>query len=223
MADPSAHTMADPSAHTMKDPIASRGALRKRNGPHMKTKRHRILLVDDDADERFLTSRALRKVLANGSTLNEVNSGDEAIAYMIGEDKFADRKNFPFPSLVITDLNMDHGDGFDVLEFMQGNPAWSVLPRIIYSSSDDDDDVRTSFLLGASAYHKKATNGEKVEKLLCEILAYWSTSHVPPVDETGRVLTTNSYGRRGERYPQPKGGNVMKRPGADRSDRPPRP
>ena len=148
--------------------------------------------------------------------MNVVSSGEEAIAYMIGEDKFADRKEFPFPTLVITDLNMDRGDGFDVLEFMQGNPGWSVVPRIVYSSSDDDDDVRTSFLLGASAYHQKPGQGGETEKLLREILAYWSTSHIPPVDETGRLVATKSVGRRGGRYPQPDGGKSMKRPSRSR-------
>lgn len=178
----------------------------------MKSKSHRILLVDDDADEQFFTSRALRKILAIGATVNVVASGDEAIAYMIGEGKFADRKEFPFPSLVITDLNMEDGDGFDVLEFMQANPGWSVVPRIVYSSSDDDDDVRTSFMLGASAYHQKPGQTEGTEKLLREILEYWASSHVPPVDETGRLLVTKNVGRRGGRYPQITGGKLMTRP-----------
>ena len=188
----------------------------------MKGKNHRILLVDDDADERFFTSRALKKVLAHGAMVNVVKSGNEAIAYMIGEGQFADRKRFPFPTLVVTDLNMIGGDGFDVLEFIHANPAWSVVPRIVYSSSDDDDDVRTAFSLGVSAYHQKPAASTETEKLLREIVEYWSTSHVPPVDENGRLLITKSYGRRSRRYPQRPGGNAMERPArseahADRS------
>ncbi len=118
--------------------------------PSLAMKRHsqRILVVDDDYDEQFLIEHALAKVISNGSTVNVVNSGDEAIAYMMGEGEFADRSKHPFPSCVITDLNMSQDDGFDVLEFMQANPSWNVVPRVLISLSDDDDDVRTAFLLG---------------------------------------------------------------------------
>lgn len=99
---------------------------------------------------------------------------------------------------------MDNGDGFDVLEFMQANPGWSIVPRIVYSSSDEDDDVRTAFLLGASAYHVKPAQTGNSEKLLREIVEYWAKSQVPPVDENGRLLTTRSMTRKGGRYPLPK-------------------
>lgn len=178
----------------------------------MKTHGVRILLIDNDFDEQYLQQLALEKVLRPNSMVHVVSSGDEAIALMIGEGKFADREAYPFPSLIITDLNMEQGDGFDVLEFLQNNLAWNVVPRIVFSSSSDDDDVRTSFLLGASAYHVKPTTQADMEKRMRSIVEYWSGSEVPPVDETGRVLPTNSRGRKGARYPKPVAGPVMERP-----------
>jgi CheY-like chemotaxis protein len=176
----------------------------------MKTLAHRILLVDDDLGEQFLTGRALEKVMPVGSSVHIVGSGNEAIAYMIGEGVFADRERHPFPTLVITDLKMTDGDGFSVLEFMQANPGWSVVPRVMYSTSDDPDDIRTSYLLGASVYHKK---GGIHSEQMRNILEYWATSEVPPVDETGRLLVTCQTGRAGARYLQPKAGARMRRPG----------
>ncbi len=178
----------------------------------MITRTHRILLIDDDFDEQFIAQRALKKLLSDRSQVKVCRSGNEAIAYMIGEGKFADRKLYPFPSLVIVDLSMADGDGFDVLEFMKKNSGWSVVPRILFSASDDDDDVRTAFFLGASAYHLKPSDPGELEKLFHQILEYWTRSQVPPVDETGRLLVTNSRGRKGARYPQEKGGEEMKRP-----------
>lgn len=173
---------------------------------------HRILIVDDDFDESFLTERSLQKVLSDRSTINLVASGHEAIAYMMGEGKFADRKKYPFPSLVISDLNMTDGDGFDVLEFMRANPGWNVVPRVIFSSSSDDDDVRTAYLLGASVYHTKPANGAGLDKRMRDLVEYWASAEVPPVDEAGRTLATNSVGRRGARYSPPIAGLTMKRP-----------
>jgi CheY-like chemotaxis protein len=173
---------------------------------------HRILLADDDCNEQFLAERALKKILPPGSHVCVVDSGNTAIAYLMGEDKYRDRKSYPFPTLVITDLNMQDGDGFDVLEFLQGNPGWSVVPRIMFSDSDDADDIRTAYFLGASAYHLKGNHPGGLEPQLRQILEYWTNSQVPPVDETGRLLKTNSAGRRGKRYPQREGGRNMNRP-----------
>ncbi|HEY0946778.1 MAG TPA: response regulator [Opitutaceae bacterium] len=173
---------------------------------------HRILLIDDDFDARLLSERALKKSLTAHSTVHLVHSGNQAIRYMIGEGQYADRRKYPFPTLVITDINMPDGDGFDVLEFLQTNPEWGVVPRIVVSSSNDDDDVRTAFLLGASAYHLKPIGYQELSEFMRTLLGYWTLSEVPPVDETGRLLTTNSSGRRGARFPQPKGGAAMKRP-----------
>jgi CheY-like chemotaxis protein len=173
---------------------------------------HRVLVVDDDFDERTLSERALKKVLPPGSTVHLAGGGHHAIAYMIGERQFSDREAFPFPTLIITDLNMPDGDGFDVLEFLQGNPEWGVVPRIMFSSSENDDDVRTAFLLGVSAYHVKPTGSSAMIECMQSILDYWSSSKIPPVDENGKLLITSSAGRRGARYPQLRRGGPMRRP-----------
>jgi len=178
----------------------------------MKTHGLRILLIDNDSDEQYLQKLALEKILRLNSIVERVSSGNEAIALMIGEGKYADREKYPFPSLIITDLNMEHGDGFDVLEFLQNNPAWNVVPRIVFSSSDDDDDVRTAYLLGASAYHIKPSTHAELEKRMRSIVEYWSGSEVAPVDKDGRVLPTNSRGRKGARFAKPVAGSVMERP-----------
>lgn len=178
----------------------------------MHAHRQRILIIDDDFDERFLIRRALQKALRPGSTINLVHSGSEAIAYMIGEGKFADRENFPFPSLVITDLKMPGGDGFEVLEFMQANPGWNVVPRVVFSSSSNDDDVRTAYFLGASVYHLKPATNAALERRMQDLLEYWSSAEVPPVDEMGRTLPTDSTGRLGARFSKPVAGLAMKRP-----------
>lgn len=172
---------------------------------------HRILLVDDDLDEQFLTKKELLKI-AGVVSVQVAGSGNEAIQYLIGEGEFSDRKRFPFPSIIITDLSMPDGDGFDVLEFLQHNPEWSVAPRIMLSNSDANADVRTAFSLGVSAYHIKPTNPVKGQELLRQILEYWSKSLVPPVDEQGRLLISTNVGRRTSRFPQKQAGVVMTRP-----------
>lgn len=179
----------------------------------MKRHHHHILLVDDDLGQQFLSRRALAKALGERSTIQLVGGGNEAIAYMIGEGAFADRQRHPFPTLIITDLHMPDGDGFDVLEFLQCNPQWSVVPRILLSASDNDDDVRTAFFLGVSAYHQR---GLDLDGCMRRIVEYWIHCEVPPVDEHGRLITTPNLVGPGTRYKQLPPGDKMRRPGTAR-------
>jgi CheY-like chemotaxis protein len=168
-----------------------------------------LLVVDDDADQRLLIERAFRSAAGDGVTVRGLGSGNDAIRYLAGEGMYADRSAYPFPSFIVTDLNMPNGDGFAVLEFLQANPAWSVVPRIVLTCSADDDDVKTAFFLGATAYHQKPISFLELCRNARTIVRYWTTCHVPPVDESGRILQTDHTGKLGERFALPKAGVQM--------------
>jgi CheY-like chemotaxis protein len=172
----------------------------------------RILFAEDDECTRFIIGRALRRSLGERGTVHMVDDGALAIAYLCGDDGFADRRLHPFPSLLITDLNMPRVDGFSVLEFLQMNPSWSVIPKIVFSSSTDPDDVRTAFLLGASAYHQKPCSASALSSCVDLMISYWTTCHVPQVDAQGRIIATAQRGKLGERYPTPEAGPTMIKP-----------
>jgi CheY-like chemotaxis protein len=137
-----------------------------------------------------------------GERVISVNDGLEAIAYMMGEGEYADRVKYPYPSFIITDLNMPGADGFEVLRHLKANPSWAVIPTVVLTSSVDPDDVRTAYSLGASSYHRKPVGYEEL-LLQIEILHnYWMTCEVPAVDVTGKQIRTNAIGKLGERFPQ---------------------
>jgi len=161
-----------------------------------------IMVVEDDANDQFLIEHALRKVGVT-DPIQIVGDGEEAIAYMMGEGKYADRKQFAYPTFIITDLKMPRADGFAVLEFLKTNPEWRVIPTVVLSASSDLDDIKKSYMLGASSYHVKPLRPEDLRKQLEIINAYWMTCQVPEVDLTGKQLRTDSVGKLGERFPQP--------------------
>ena len=160
-----------------------------------------ILVVEDDPNDQFLIEKAFRKIGVT-DPIQVVGDGAEAIAYMMGEGKYSDRKKFAYPTFVMTDLKMPRVDGFAVLEFLKGNPEWAVIPTIVLSASSDPDDIKKSYMLGASSYHVKPQSAEELRNQLAVINAYWMTCQVPEVDVTGKQLRTNSEGKLGERFPQ---------------------
>src|SRR2546425_7191817 len=110
-----------------------------------------VLLAEDDLDDVLLTQIAFRRArLAN--PLHVVRDGEEAIAYLSGEGAFADRDRFPFPILLLLDLKMPKVDGFEVLEWLQSQPARRHLPVAILTSSDQDPDIGRAHALGADSY-----------------------------------------------------------------------
>jgi CheY-like chemotaxis protein len=161
-----------------------------------------ILIVEDDPNDQFLIETAFRKIGVK-DPIQVVSDGTEAIAYMMGEGKYADRKKFAYPTFVITDLKMPGNDGFAVLEFLKSNPEWAIIPTIVLSASSDPDDIKKSYMLGASSYHIKPNDPEKLRNQLAVINSYWLTCEVPEVDITGKQLRTDSAGKLGERFAQP--------------------
>src|SRR5689334_5737184 len=123
----------------------------------MRPKDFTVLIVDDDANDRKMIELAFRR---NNVTnpIHAVESGEEAIAYLEGKGEYADRSRFAYPSYIITDLKMPHGDGFTILSYLKKNPEWAVIPTVVLSASDDVDDIKKSYILGASSYHVKPSS-----------------------------------------------------------------
>jgi CheY-like chemotaxis protein len=158
-----------------------------------------ILIVEDDKNDQFLIERAFRKMGVT-DPIRLVDDGAEAIAYMMGDGKYADRKTFEYPTFIITDLKMPIRDGFDVLNHLKSHPSWAVIPTVVLSASSDLDDIKKAYLLGASSYHVKPSNSEKLYEQLAVLHAYWLTCEVPAVDVTGKQMPTDSRGKLGERF-----------------------
>ena len=163
-----------------------------------------ILLVDDDEDFLLFVERAFRQ---NGVTspIHKVFDGAQAIDYMMGEGKFADRKTYEYPTFVMTDLKMPRADGFSVLQHLKGNPEWAIIPTVVFSSSSDLDDIKKSYMLGASSYHIKPHSMTELREHLTILHQYWMTCETPEVDTSGRQRRTQSGGKLGVRFEQANG------------------
>jgi CheY-like chemotaxis protein len=168
----------------------------------VKAQKFTLLLVEDDEDQRAFL-RAAFQSFATQYQIHALPNGDEAIAYLKGEGKYKDRAEYEFPSYIITDLKMAPGDGFDVLDFIKKNPALSIIPVVMLSSSDDPDDIRHAYLLGASSFLTKPAGFPALRSLLQKVHDYWAECEVPEVDAEGYAVPTMSKGKAGERFTKP--------------------
>jgi CheY-like chemotaxis protein len=139
-----------------------------------------VLLCEDDPDDVLLTQIAFEKArLAN--PLQIARDGEEAIAYLQGEDRFADRTQFPLPILILLDLKMPKLDGFHVLQWLRSRPELNRLAVAIMTSSDHDPDISRAYELGADSYLIKPPDAEALLALVQRLRAYWLILNEPQV------------------------------------------
>src|SRR4051794_22064518 len=113
-----------------------------------------ILLIEDNPSDIELTQRALIKSrIANELVVAE--DGREALDYLFGHEKYADRDINDPPALILLDLKLPRVDGLDVLRQIRANPYTSRLPVVILTTSNEDQDVAQSYDLGANSYIRK--------------------------------------------------------------------
>jgi CheY-like chemotaxis protein len=138
-----------------------------------------ILLAEDDENDAFLFRMALHKV----GVLNPIahaRDGEETLNYLKGIRSYADRIQYPFPSLVITDLKMPRLTGFEVLAWVQSHLPPNSLPAIVLSGSAEELDKERALNLGAKAYWVKPTDFADLLQLAHEFNDTWlaPVSHV---------------------------------------------
>jgi CheY-like chemotaxis protein len=130
-----------------------------------------ILLVDDNPHDVVLIRLAFRKV-GIIDTIHLVKDGAEAIRYINGDDKYADRRAFPPPTLVLLDLKMPGPNGFEVLKWIRSQDSFESLVVVVMSGSRDDADIQRSYELGANSYLIKPTKFEDLVKMMESLKDY---------------------------------------------------
>lgn len=158
-----------------------------------------LLIIDDDEADLFFIQKAFQDI-GVGEFLYLARSAEEAIAYMKGEGKYSDRKTYPYPTFVMTDLKMPRTDGFAVLKHLKSHPQWAIIPTVVLSGSVDQNDINTAYMLGASSYHVKPQTQDELRVLLKILHSYWISCEVPEIDTTGRRIATSAVGKLGEPF-----------------------
>src|SRR5438067_3313531 len=109
-----------------------------------------ILMADDDADDRRLTKDALEESrLAND--LRFVENGEELLAYLRRQGKYADSEVSPRPGLVLLDLNMPRMDGRTALKEIKADPELRHIPVTVLTTSKADEDIFRSYDHGVTS------------------------------------------------------------------------
>jgi len=149
--------------------------------PPLPTRRFDILLVEDNEADVGLTTAAFRDALVDAH-ISLAEDGEEAMAYLARTGKEADA---PLPDLVILDLSLPKGDGFEVLEAIKSDPRLSGIPVIVMSGSDRQDHQSRAYKLNVAAYIVKPADKDKYFAAIRSIKELWFHSVTPAPKENG--------------------------------------
>lgn len=135
-----------------------------------------VLLVEDNPDDIFFMQRALSKA---GVTcmLKVAEDGQQAVDYVSGMGRFADRLEWPLPDLVLLDLKLPCLNGLEVLSWIRRNSPRRYLPVLILTSSRERRDIEQAFSRGANSYMVKPQEAEDLVDLLRSVCHFWLRHH----------------------------------------------
>ena len=138
-----------------------------------------LLLVEDNPDDVELTLRALR---INIIKLDIVvaRDGAEALDYLFGTGKYADRDTSKMPAVILLDLKLPKIDGLEVLRRIRGDDRTKHLPVVILTSSKEEKDMINGYKLGTNSYVHKPVNSKDFIEALRRLELYWLVLNEPP-------------------------------------------
>ncbi|MGO8931744.1 MAG: response regulator [Limisphaerales bacterium] len=132
-----------------------------------------VLLAEDDPNDVELVRRALRETNAL-NPVHAVGDGDQAIQYLAGEGKYADRAAHPFPALFLLDLKMPVKDGLEVLRWLHEHPDIpSKLPVVVLSSAELPNETQMAYALDIQACIVKPLSYSALREKIRILKEYW--------------------------------------------------
>src|ERR1051325_3576942 len=118
----------------------------------------RVLLIEDNPDDVFLTERTLQNFGIAGEVFVAKN-GLEALEHLFGSGK--SDSSF-LPDFVILDLNLPRLSGLAVLRRIRAEKSTRMLQVIVLTGSRDERNIAECYCNGASTYVQKPLDSRKL-------------------------------------------------------------
>lgn len=131
-----------------------------------------MLYVEDDENDVFIMRRALQHSRRLWR-VNAVADGQQAMNYLLGAGKYADRQEFTEPDIVLLDLSLPLMSGFEVLAAIRSWPEYARLPVVIFSSSLRREDRARCNQLGANGYVTKPFCIDDCVRTVAELQSFY--------------------------------------------------
>jgi len=117
-----------------------------------------ILLVEDDPDQAAL---AELRLTAAGYPVHSVDRAKALSRYLRQQAR---------PDLLLLDVMLPDGNGFDILAQLRGRPEFSTLPIVLLTAKAELPDIRRGLALGADGYVTKPYSKNQLAEVIRYVL-----------------------------------------------------
>ena len=117
-----------------------------------------VLLVEDDPDQAALAELRLTKA---GYQVHSVDRAKALSAYLRQQKR---------PDLLLLDVMLPGGNGFDILAQLRGRPEFSTLPIVLLTAKTELVDIRNGLALGADGYVTKPYSKNQLAEVIARVL-----------------------------------------------------
>ncbi len=163
------------------------------------------------ADDHPLLLAGLRRTLETESDIEIVGQA-RSVPELLG---LIERRQ---PRLVLTDLRMPGGDGFELIARVRD--SWPEIKLVVLSASDDQASVDGALRAGASAFIVKSTASLDVASVLRQV-SCGAVFHAPARTPRKRPVASRGGRERADPHPTRTADLGRRRPGQhDRRDQP---
>ncbi|MAT44262.1 MAG: two-component system response regulator [Anaerolineaceae bacterium] len=131
-----------------------------------------ILLVEDDPDDIYLIGEAIDECQLEAKVFI-VQDGEELMDFLNHRGEFTEVDNYPFPNLILLDLNMPRKDGREALREIKEDLTLRSIPVVILTTSTSGEDLENMYALGASGFVTKPTSFSGLRETIDKIGSYW--------------------------------------------------
>lgn len=122
----------------------------------------RILLADDDEDDRMFFSEAIA-ALKMSHDLMLFEDGKDLMDYLVNPES-------DLPHILFLDLNMPYKNGLECLKEIRAEERFKEVSVAIYSTSSSESDIEDTFIEGANIYIKKPNDFSELKRVIKEVL-----------------------------------------------------
>jgi CheY-like chemotaxis protein len=129
-----------------------------------------VMFAGADATDRAILQYAVREARANLNLIFVRTAGD-AIPYLSGEGRFADRHRYPLPAILVLDLTKPRVNCWEILDWLKTRPELSHIRICFISAENDHATVSKASSHGQCFFPKPAdatSYVEMVEALVAE-------------------------------------------------------
>ncbi len=136
----------------------------------MKYYSNKVIIVDDDPDDREFIEDAFREVLSGNEHIHAFGTGDQLLENM----KTFEREELP--GMILLDLNMPGKDGNSILTELKANQSFSHIPIIILTTSSSVRDRDKCYHMGANCFVTKPHSYKEMVELVRTLVHLWMPS-----------------------------------------------